>query len=635
MRKAKEGRGYPRRVVMSGSTDQVGRVLSGRYRLIAPIGAGASARVYLADDVRLKRRVAVKVLHDALADDDSFLRRFRAEAQSAAALNHPNIVAVYDWGDDEGTPYIVTEYLGGGSLRSLLDRGIRLSLSQALLVGLESTRGLDYAHRRGLVHRDIKPANLLFGEDGRMRIADFGLARALAEAAWTEPQGAVLGTARYASPEQAQGQSVDGRADVYSLGLVLIEAVTGIVPFSADTTIATLMARVGRPVDVPGALGLLKPVLERAGLAEATERTDAGQMGVALMAIAGDLPRPEPLPLLSGHEPTAIADSGDATVIDAAPAEDGAPAPVFLADDLVDDGPRRRRRWPWVVLAILLAAGLGGGGAYLVQQSRTPSYPVPQLSTFNEAQARRAVDQFHWHIAIAHARKDGSSPGVVLDTRPKVGTSLKKGHTLTLVLSDGNTLATIPTDLVGQTLQQATAELQAAGGFIPKPTEAYDETIAAGVVLKLGDGLPVRLPKGDPVPLTVSKGPAPRTVPDGIAGGTFAQAQAKLQAVQLVAHQVDAFSDTVPTGTVIGTRPAAGGSVPRGGSVDVQVSKGPQLVAVPNVKGLSLDAATAALTKAGFTPGNVSGKASGKVTGTNPGIGSMQKKGTAVDLTLG
>ena len=211
--------GYPRCVVMSRMTDQIGRVLSGRYRLIAPIGTGASAQVYLADDVRLRRRVAVKVLHAALAEDDAFLRRFRAEAQAAAALNHPNIVAVYDWGDDDGAPYIVTEYLGGGSLRALLDRGVRLTPSQALMVGLEATRALDYAHRRGFVHRDIKPANLLFGDDGRLRIADFGLARALAEAAWTEPQGAVLGTARYASPEQAQGQPVDGKADVYSLGL--------------------------------------------------------------------------------------------------------------------------------------------------------------------------------------------------------------------------------------------------------------------------------------------------------------------------------------------------------------------------------------------------------------------------------
>ena len=240
---------------MSRSTDQVGRVLSGRYRLIAPVGTGASAQVFLADDVRLKRRVAVKVLHEALADDEAFLRRFRAEAQAAAALNHPNILAVYDWGDDDGTPVprhrVPRRRQPPGHARP----GPALTPSQALLLGLEATRALDYAHRRGFVHRDVKPANLLFGDDGRLRIADFGLARALAEAAWTEPQGAVLGTARYASPEQAQGQAVDGRADVYSLGLVLIEAVTGQVPFAADTTIGTLMARVGKPVEVPSSLG--------------------------------------------------------------------------------------------------------------------------------------------------------------------------------------------------------------------------------------------------------------------------------------------------------------------------------------------------------------------------------------------
>ena len=198
---------------------EVGRVLGQRYRIVAPIGMGASAQVFLADDARLRRRVAVKMLHEALAGDADFLRRFRAEARSAAALSHPNVVAVYDWGDDE-VAFIVTEYLAGGSLRALLDSGELLSPGQALLVGLEAARALDYAHRRGFVHRDIKPANLLFGEEGRLRVADFGLARALAEAAWTEPQGAVLGTARYASPELATGEQLTGKADVYSLALV-------------------------------------------------------------------------------------------------------------------------------------------------------------------------------------------------------------------------------------------------------------------------------------------------------------------------------------------------------------------------------------------------------------------------------
>src|SRR5271170_5074092 len=202
-------------------SDSIGRVLGKRYRLLSALGTGASAHVYFAEDVSLQRHVAVKVLQPGLATDEAFLKRFRAEARSVASLNHPHVLRVFDWGEDTDGPYLVLEYLGGGSLRDLLDRDTRLSLSQAARVGAQAARGLAYAHARGLVHRDVKPANLLFDDEGRVRVADFGVARALAEAAWTEPAGAVIGTARYAAPEQAQGQPLDGRADVYSLALVL------------------------------------------------------------------------------------------------------------------------------------------------------------------------------------------------------------------------------------------------------------------------------------------------------------------------------------------------------------------------------------------------------------------------------
>ena len=191
---------------MPSITDSIGRVLGDRYRLVTALGTGASAHVYLADDVSLHRRVAIKVLHPALAGDDAFLRRFRAEARAVAALNHPNILQVYDWGEEDGEPVPRARVPGraAASARSTTP-GPSLTPEQAVQVGLEAAAGLDYAHRRGLVHRDIKPANLLFDADRRLRIADFGLARALAEAAWTEPDGAILGTARYAAPEQVEG----------------------------------------------------------------------------------------------------------------------------------------------------------------------------------------------------------------------------------------------------------------------------------------------------------------------------------------------------------------------------------------------------------------------------------------------
>jgi serine/threonine protein kinase len=204
---------------MATSTESIGRVLARRYRIESALGRGTSATVYAAWDVVLQRRVAIKVLHPGLAGDKSFLRRFRYEAQSAAQLTHPHVLAVYDWGEDDRGPFLVLEYLGGGSLRDLLDNGRRVSVAQAAALGVQAAEALAYAHGRGFVHRDIKPANLVFDEDGRLRVADFGLARALAEAAMTEPSGATVGTARYAAPEQALGHPVDGRADVYALGL--------------------------------------------------------------------------------------------------------------------------------------------------------------------------------------------------------------------------------------------------------------------------------------------------------------------------------------------------------------------------------------------------------------------------------
>ena len=336
-------------------SDSIGRVLGTRYRLLSALGTGASAHVFLAEDVSLQRHVAVKVLLPGLASDTSFLKRFGAEARSVASLNHPHILRVFDWGEDTDGPYLVTEYLGGGSLRDLLDRGVRLSHSQAAQLGAEVAQGLAYAHSRSLVHRDIKPANLLFDEEGRVRVADFGVARALAEAAWTEPAGAMVGTARYASPESAEGKKVDGRADVYSLALVLYEAVTGTVPFVADTTMGTLMARVGVPLPPNAALGPLDEVLSRAAAPEVEDRLDAAGLAARLGALASALPTPQPLPLhpprheeplpMNGFRPPVLADQTQVAVpmVPIAPVGTRAgPGEVFDAE-LVDEKKRRRK----------------------------------------------------------------------------------------------------------------------------------------------------------------------------------------------------------------------------------------------------------------------------------------------------
>ncbi len=430
-------------MVVSRMADHVGRVLGGRYRLVAPVGAGASAQVYLADDVQLRRQVAVKVLHPALSGDPTFLKRFRAEARAAAALSHPNVMAVYDWGEEEDLsdygPYLVLEYLGGGSLRSMLDSGRLLNPSQALVLGLEAARGLEYAHRRGFVHRDIKPANLLFDEEGRLRIADFGLARAIAEAAWTEPSGVVLGTARYASPEQAQGKPVDGKTDVYSLALVLIESVTGKVPFSSDTTVSTLMSRIDALLPVPDSMGPLRSVVERAGRPDPQERYDAAELGRALVGTAERLPRPAPFPLIPQKpstgdllDLTTMKSAGSTMAAAVAGSQSREPfdveragvAPVRMED------PKPRHRWRRRLLLLLTALVLlvgGGAAVYAATQARVPKHEVPAVTGMEEQQALAAVGEFGWKIDRQTAYDDASVAGVVLSQDPPPGEELKEG----------------------------------------------------------------------------------------------------------------------------------------------------------------------------------------------------------------
>ena len=606
--------------------------------------------MFLAEDVVLRRRVAVKLLHPGLAEDQVFLRRFRAEAQQAAALNHPHIMRVYDWGESEDGPYLVLEHLGGGSLRDLLDVGHRLSPSQALVVGLEAARGLDHAHRRGLVHRDVKPANLLFDDEGRLAIADFGIARALAEAACTDPAGAVLGTARYVSPEQAQGSALDGKADVYALALVLVETVTGQVPFVADTAAATLMARVGATVEVPAELGPLAPIVARAATPSADQRLDARQLARALDRAAEALPAPAPLPL-APPEPRFIGmetDPGDLTALvaatgsvtrpvvhdDQAEAEDQAPTEDEAAADggpddeaVLAEPPRRRRvRPPWVV-AVVLAALLLGGGAYGLARWRVPTHPVPALQGKPLEEAKAIASQSGLKVEVGAQRfEEAVAQGIVVDQDPALG-ELREGSTIKVVLSRGPPPRPVP-DLTGTDRDTAEQRLRDSG-FVAKVGRQFSEDQAAGAVL---DWQPRgEQPKGAEIVVTVSGGPAPRKVPD-VAGRTYEEAARALAAVRLKATRAEAFSDTVPAGRVIGTRPSSGSEAARDSAVAVVVSKGPDVVVVPNVVGRSVPQAQAALGQTGLAVVNVFGPLARPVFAMDPAPGATVRRGAGVSL---
>ena len=660
--------------------------------------------MFLADDVRLRRRVAVKILHPALADDEAFLRRFRAEARAAAALNHPHVMAVFDWGEEADGPYLVSEYLGGGSLRAVLDRGRRLSPSQALMVGLEAGKALAYAHGRGLVHRDIKPANLLFDEEGRLRIADFGLARALAEAAWTEPVGAVLGTARYASPEQVRGVPVDGKADVYSLAVVLVEAVTGRVPFAAETTLATLVGRLETPLEAPPELGPLGPVVARAGRPDPTERLDAIAFAAALQAVASELPAPEPLVLAGpatfdmNHLATLEGDptdlgigpakpvvparvpfappsppspaAGDDTVVDASrPAEaetrltpaliEPESSPTTVIDKPVVEKKRanrrgaeqaevtavlvskkagRRRRWPWVVLLVVALLGAGGAGAYLLIGEQVPSHPLPDVTQRDRATAEGALRAARFVVAVEERFIDATVPGMVTEQSPKAGTTsegkpitLKEGKTVTLIVSKGPPPTPIP-DLTDLTEAKAKAEVEKVGHVWGEVARPYDETVVAGVVMSW-TGKGESPPKGARVDVTVSAGPAPRTVPT-LSGRTYEQAVAALEAVGLkAARNPDQYHDDDSTkGKVILASPTQGATAKRGDVVTVTVSAGkPE---VPALNGLTVPEAEAKLATVGLKLDSKFGPSGGKVFLTTPGAGSKVSPGSSVDVFI-
>lgn len=676
-------------VVVPHVADRVGQVLGGRYRLVAPLGSGASATVYLGDDVTLRRRVAVKVLHPALADDEAFLRRFRAEAQVAAALNHPNVLAVHDWGQDGSTPYLVSEFLAGGSLRSMLDGAGPLTASQVLVVGLEASRGLAYAHRRGLVHRDIKPANLLFDDEARLRIADFGLARALAEAAWTEPMGAVLGTARYASPEQARGQSLDGRSDVYSLALVLVEAATGTVPFSTDTTIGTLMARVDAPLPIPDGLGLLGEVLAAAGSPEPSDRPDADALSAALFDVARQMDRPGPLPLAGS--PVTVADhdtdvgataapvgsgDGDVTVIADTGVAAETPASASTANGLVEDvaggavegavegvGPdetaqgavegqgaveaqgaaaapaqatperSRRRRWPWLV-ALLAVAAIAGGSLFWWTSVRVVSSEVPVLVGVAVTAAEQAARDGGWELSRSEAFDPVLAAGLVVSQSPEAGVSLAQGEVLTVVVSAGPAPVPVPDGLVGVPLADAEQALVGVGLALGSVTEAFDEVVPAGVVLAASTEPGVELPFGEVVDLVVSAGPEQRTVPDNLVGRALDEVRNLLEALGLpVSVGGESYSDSVPAGGVIEAAPSPGQTVDRGTPVLVEVSLGPPVVAVPDVIGLPVVEAARRLEAAGLVVTATTGSPTQPVTSSDPARGTTVRLGSNITIS--
>ncbi|MCP3939220.1 MAG: PASTA domain-containing protein [Actinomycetia bacterium] len=646
-------------------------VLDGRYRLVAQLGTGGSAHVYLADDLRLRRRVAVKVLQPALLSQSGFIARFEHEARSSASFSHPHVVAVHDWGESEIGPFLVTEYLGGGSLHGLIAAGHLLTPAQAVKVALEATSGLSAAHQRGMVHRDVKPANLLFDRGGRLRVADFGLVQVLGDTGLTEPDSAVLGTLRYAAPERSRPGTADGRTDVYSLAVSLVEAVTGEVPGPSDDPIELLAYRCLHPLVVPDDFGAAAEPLRRAGSVEVDERPTAIELMRDLVTATEDFEAPGALPLAGALLNVDALDSVDpdsaqwqAPVSDktlpvtgsepTTPAESFADLGIEVFDDdrierfSPDDGavePRRqsagatssRRGW-WLSGAAVVLAAVVAATMYSVSTVETPATPLVELGNLRGetiADVRTLSEANDWVLDEEQVRSDKFDKGTVIRQSPSAGSQIPAGFGLSVDVVIGPRLTMVPW-LVGLDVAAATKRLESRDFGVVSREPRFDEVVSVGVVMQAtidGDLVePGRLLEpGVSFDLVVSSGPVPRAVPD-LVGRTREEAAATLAQLRLGLTEAEPqFSETDPDGTVISQSISPSIEVARDTIVSITVSKGPDRRSVPDVSGMTIEEATAALEAVGLERASVAGGGN-IVEETDPKPGTLLKPGASVDF---
>jgi serine/threonine-protein kinase len=583
--------------------------------------------------------VAVKVLASAFASDPTNIERFRREAQSAAGLNHPHIVAVYDWGEEDGTSYIVMEYVPGQTLREVIDSYGRLGPTDAARLAAEIADALSFAHAHGVVHRDVKPGNVLVTPQGQVKVTDFGIARAETSEPLTKT-GAVLGTATYFSPEQAQGFALDGRSDVYALGVVLYEMLTGVAPFTASSPVSVAYKHVRETPAAPstvaaGVPGAMDRIVLTAMAKNVEERYQSAQ------DLRADLLRFERGRPLVGAPMTAVATDMPsvfvaAPVVAAAPPNGGRPPTV----------PARRRKGragPIIAVGIALALLLGLIVFLLVNANiggnDTPvaTLDVPSVVGLQYGQAEAGLKATGFTVQRDDVNQPDQAADLVLSQNPEAGRKIAKGGLITLQTSS----ATIPMpDVVGQTRENANSILVKTN-LAPNFVEA-DSTQPPGTVISTDPAANAPVPKvangGRPaVTVTVAREPNV-PVPDVTQQDPFAAA-ATLGAVPFQVTVVPTPSDTVPNGKVIGTDPAAGTPLPRNSAVKLLVSTGPNLVAVPSMVGQPKATAESVLHDSlGFglqeSFVNAGKPNSGKVVTQSP-AGGQAAKGSTIVIAIG
>lgn len=571
--------------------------LSGRYELQGLVGQGGMADVELAHDRILDRDVAVKILHARYAEDPSFLARFRREAQAAASLNHPNIVGVYDTGEDDGRPFIVMELVRGQSQRDLL-RSEQVQPRRAVEMTADAAAGLHYAHERGLVHRDIKPGNILVSEEGQVKVADFGIARAINAENVTQT-AAVFGTAAYVAPEQAQGEEVDRRTDVYSLGCVLYELLTGRQPFAADSAVALAYKHVSETPIPPSRINRELPGSLDAVVMKAMAKDPAARYQTAkeFQQDLGRAARGEQVlaPSAAAYAATqAITREPDRTAVAARPVEETVVREPTRQETVVEEEePERSNRAVWWILATVLVLALIAAAAFFAsdifgtgdpdpQPSPSPSTaPLPSVLGQDINAAQEALTAAGFIPVLGDPRPDPEAPvNQVVETQPPPETPLEEGAEVVLIYSSGPQQTTVP-QLAGQPQGDITAALQEAGLVIGEVTGQNSDEVEPDLVISSDPEAGTEVDVNTPVDFLVSIGTGLITVPD-LEGLTLDQAGDELDEACgdppcfTPVIEDNEFSDTVDAGVVIRTDPEAGAEVEPGNPIVVVVSQGPE-----------------------------------------------------------
>ncbi|MCL4472328.1 MAG: Stk1 family PASTA domain-containing Ser/Thr kinase [Actinobacteria bacterium] len=624
-------------------------LLDNRYEIIRRLGSGGMADVYLARDTQLGREVAIKVLYKRYARDEEFVARFRREAQSAAGLNHPHIVSIYDRGEAEDSYYIAMEYLEGRSLKDVITEEGPLPPSQAIDYAEQILLALQFAHEHNVIHRDIKPHNIVISGRNQVKVTDFGIARAGTSPAMTET-GSIIGTAQYLSPEQAKGKAVEHSSDLYSLGVVLYEMLTGRVPFEGENPVAiALMHLSDEPVPpqalVPEIPDNLNSVVMRALAKNPQDRYPSAENFLAdLERCRNDLPV---------AAPAASADTAMTSVIAAGDipgyGDDASRTMVrgASAGGQPPDKMSGRRKTLYALMALLAMIAVAAGIYMLAFAQGGASIDVPDVVGLDRAQAEDAIRAQGLTPQLdAEDFSDTVAPGKVISQNPPKGSKLNSGDTVHLVVSKGSSKVAVP-DVRGQSASFADSKIKEAGLSPDRQPDVFSDTVAAGNVVSQDPDPATQVQKGSSVKYVVSKGAEPpkqTTVPD-LSNLTVEQASTRLSQANLaLGTTTEQFSDSVGSGKVISQSPVAGQSARQGTAVNIVISKGsqpaPPKVTVQNFVTMSSAAAQNAIAAQGLVA-SVSEVANpdpttwGKVYDQDPAAGAKVDGGSTVTIFVG